>query len=80
DGFKKPPTFTKGEKAVEPVIPKSLSVFITRSSVNTTNADDYKLYYSWNLDNASDVHVCNDSSISDWATTRIASPGDVIFA
>lgn len=38
------------------------------------------MYHSWTLDGASDTHVCNDPTISDWTTTRNATPDDIIFA
>ncbi|KAI1001340.1 hypothetical protein K3495_g6859 [Podosphaera aphanis] len=64
DGFDNPPFLTGNDADTEPAAPKSLGVFTTRSSFNAANIDDYKLYYSWRLDSASDTQVCNDSSIS----------------
>jgi Reverse transcriptase (RNA-dependent DNA polymerase)/Pol polyprotein, beta-barrel domain len=55
-----------------------LGSFITYSSF--TSSDDYKLYNSWTLDNASDIHVCNDVNRSGFRQTREATPDDELFA
>ncbi|HEV7737643.1 MAG TPA: hypothetical protein VGO47_09780, partial [Chlamydiales bacterium] len=38
----------------------------------------YKLYDSWTLDNASDVHLCNDINRSDFQKTHNAHPNSVV--
>ena len=53
--------------------------FITYSSF-TSNQDDYKLYNTWTLDNASDIHVCNDANRSGFYKTREATHKDKLFA
>jgi hypothetical protein len=40
----------------------------------------YKLYNAWTLDNASDIHVCNDASRSGFVITREAGTDDRLFA
>jgi len=57
----------------------SLGSFATCSSFST-NQEDFKLYNSWTLDNASDIHVCNDIQRSGFQQTRAASPNNQLFA
>ena len=46
-----------------------------------TNQDsNYKLYNSWTLDNALDIHVCNDILQSGFRKTRDAQPKEELFA
>lgn len=80
DGFDDPPTYGKENNSKINTSPKSLGAFTTYSSFKTASSDDYKLYHSWTLDSASDVHICNDPTISDWVTTKEACAGDEIFA
>ena len=40
----------------------------------------HRLYNSWTLDSASDIHICNDASRSDFCKTRDALPGDQVVA
>lgn len=47
DGFDNPPILTGADTRIEPGTSKSLGVFTTRSSFNSSCTDDYKLYYSW---------------------------------
>jgi hypothetical protein len=54
--------------------------FITCSSYASSDQEDYKLYNSWTLDNASDIHVCNDIQRSGFRQTREATPDDELFA
>ncbi|KAI0993953.1 hypothetical protein K3495_g14231 [Podosphaera aphanis] len=63
DGFDNPPLLIGSDAATEPAAAKSLGVFTTRSSFNAASTDDYKLYFSWTLDSASDTHVCNEFCI-----------------
>ncbi|KAI0991196.1 hypothetical protein K3495_g16991, partial [Podosphaera aphanis] len=74
DGFENPPIQPGTDAAKEPAKSNSLGVFTTSSSFETTSSEDYKLYHSWTLDGASDTHVCNDPAMSDWVTTRNATP------
>ncbi len=46
----------------------------------TLNQDKYKLYNAWTLDNASDIHVCNDPDWSGFSKTRDATDKDKLFA
>ena len=57
---------------------EQIGSFITYSSFTSSN--DYKLYNAWTLDNASDIHVCNDIKRSGFCRTREALPDDEIFA
>jgi hypothetical protein len=57
-----------------------LGSFVIYSSYTTSNQDEYKLYNSWTLDNASDIHVCNDIQRSGFRQTKGASPDDELFA
>ena len=52
------------------------SSFVTYSSFHSISKEDYKLYNSWTLDNASDIHVCNDVERSNFTKTHDAMPGD----
>ena len=45
-----------------------------------SNQDEYKLYNAWTLDNASDIHVCNDANRSGFSKTRDATYKDKLFA
>ena len=79
DGFENPPILTEADKSKCSTIPNSLGVFTTNSSFEASS-ETYKLYHSWTLDGASDIHVCNDPGISHWIITREATIDDVIFA
>jgi len=59
---------------------QKLGSFSTYSSFTSSNQEDYKLYNSWTLDNASDTHVCNDINRSGFRQTRKAGPDDELFA
>jgi hypothetical protein len=54
--------------------------FITCSSYALSDQEDYKLYNSWTLDNASDIHVCNDIQRSGFRQTREATLDEELFA
>ena len=45
---------------------RKLGSFVTYSSYSSLSQEDYKLYDAWTLDNALDVHVCNDIQRSDF--------------
>ena len=53
---------------------------ITHSSFQSRTVRGRKLYNSWTLDNASDIHVCNDPRRSSFRKTREAAPGDRIVS
>ena len=59
---------------------RNLGSFVTHSSFTTSQDSDFKLYNSWTLDNASDIHVCNDIQRSGFRKTRDAQPSDELFA
>ncbi|VCU39291.1 Bgt-20648 [Blumeria graminis f. sp. tritici] len=73
DGFANPPLFSNDNNSKEIAIPKSLGAFTANSSFEANFSEEYKLYHSWTLDSALDIHVCNYSSISGWITIRSAS-------
>ena len=52
------------------------SSFVTYSSFHSTSKENYKLYNSWTLDNASDIYICNDIERSNFTKTHDALPGD----
>jgi len=55
-----------------------LGSFVAFSSF--TSDQDYKLYKAWTLDNASDIHVCNEEGRSRFTRTQEAGPDDEIYA
>jgi len=60
---------------------RKLGSFTTYSSYTTSSHDsDFKLYNAWTLDNASDIHVCNDIQRSGFKKTRDALPDEELFA
>src|SRR5271165_3947235 len=52
--------------------------FITCSSFSSNQ--EFKLYNAWTLDNASDIHVCNDNQRSSFQKTSDATSKDELFA
>ena len=59
---------------------QQIGTFITYSSYNLSSSNDFKLYNAWTLDNASDIHVCNDFKRSNFCKTRDASLNDKLYA
>ena len=59
---------------------RKLGSYCTYSSYTSSSQEDYKLYNAWTLDNATDIHVCNDIQRSGFQKTRDASPDDKLFA
>src|ERR1700709_881527 len=70
-------------------LPKGSKVHGTFMTVQSTHSNlhshsygvkslTYKLYDSWTLDNASDVHLCNDINRSDFQKTHNAHPNSVV--
>jgi hypothetical protein len=41
---------------------------------------EYKLYNSWTLDNASDIHVCNNLGRSKYTETRTVISDDILYS
>ena len=80
DGLKdsKPTSIEKSDATKEGNSSK-LGSFITHSSF-TSSQEDFKLYNSWTLDNASDIHVCNEIKRSGFRQTKEATPDDELFA
>ena len=78
DGLKDSTALQKNDTTKEGDTGK-LGSFTTFSSHASSN-QDYKLYNSWTLDNASDIHVCNNVKRSGFCQTREASQDDELFA
>jgi hypothetical protein len=70
--------FQKESPLLPPKESNQLGSFITHCSFPTSQ--DFKLYDSWTLDNASDVHVCNNPKRSGYQKTRDANVTDRLFA
>jgi len=56
---------------------KTAASLVVYSALGSSK-DRKRLYNSWTLDNASDIHVCNDENRSEFKKTRDALPGDEI--
>jgi hypothetical protein len=56
------------------------TVAITHTLFAASDIREYRLYNSWIIDNAANVHVCNDASRSQFTKTRDPKPGELIYA
>jgi hypothetical protein len=52
------------------------SVFIKSSQAPA----EYKLYNSWTLDNALDIHVCNDLGRNEYTETRTITLDNILYS
>jgi hypothetical protein len=69
--------------ASELPIPEIKSTFATTYSVFIESSQapaEYKLYNSWTLDNASDIHVYNDLGRSKYTETRTTILDDILYS
>jgi hypothetical protein len=67
----------------ELLIPEIKSTFAATYSVFIESSQapvEYKLYNSWTLDNASDIHVCNDLGRNEYTETRTAISDNILYS
>jgi hypothetical protein len=79
DGLKNSqPSASKPDAPSHRVDPNESSSFVTYYSF--PSKQPYKLYNCWTLDNATDIHVCNDITRSGFLKTRDAGLDDTLCA
>jgi hypothetical protein len=64
-------------------IPEIKGTFATTYSAFIKNSQapaEYKLYNSWTLDNALDIHVCNNLGRSEYMETRTATSDNILYS
>ena len=57
-----------------------LGSYVAKASFGGVLKQEYKLYNSQLLDNASDTHICNNPRRAHWSKQRNAQPGDVVIS
>jgi hypothetical protein len=68
---------------LELLIPEIKSTFAATYSAFIESSQalaEYKLYNSWTLNNASDIHVCNDLGRSKYTETRTIISDNILYS